>query len=979
MKFSNTLKRAGLLSALLVLFVGVLSAQRTVKGKVTDADNGEALIGATVTVVGTTRGAVTDIDGNYSVEVPAGATQLRFAYTGYAEQVVDLSSSNVVEIGMKPNTVLDEVVVVGYGTLKSREVTGSVATIKAGDFNKGNIVDPAQLLQGKVAGLTITRPGGDPNGNFAIRLRGLSTLGQNTQPLIVIDGVPGLPLNSVDPNDIESFDVLKDASAAAIYGTRAAAGVIIITTKKGQAGTSTANYNAQLSVDQIERRINVLNADDFTRLTGNASLGANNNWLDEITQTGLSQTHSLNMSGGSNKTTYRTTLSYRNNKGIARTTGFEQYIASLSVQQKVLNDRLTLTANANIFNRDADLGFSEAFRYATIYNPTAPILNADGSYYEIGGFEQFNPVAIIEQNTNERRTTNYTGSLRGDLQITKDLTFSMFGSRFAQFGKGAEFYSRKALYRSGNRGLARAEENFNDNNLLESTIGYNKTFGKVDFKALAGYGYQDFNETFWINEAANVAVDNFGIDNFNAYEQFRQGQAFVASDRTTQTIISQFGRINLGYDNLVYVSAALRRDGVSRFGKDSKWGLFPSVSGGIALDRFLEGTPVSSLKLRAGYGVSGNSPRISYQSLSKVAPNGQSAFYGGAYLPGWTPTGANANPDLSWERKADINVGTDFSLFDYKLSGSLEYYRSTVSDFLFDIPVAQPPYVAGNTFSNVGTLVASGIELAANYQVNDNWSTSVAATRYFPSRLTDFFRNFVSQEFGNVGAPGQNSVNYTVVSIEEGNNEIGNFVALKVARLGEDGKYVYLDKDGNETTDKGQAARGVVGNGLPKYEIGWTNTFNFGRFDLQLFLRGMFGHSLAHEFRAFYETLGDNNGWNKVETKYFDENNKENNAYNSRIIEKGDFLRIENLTIGYTFPMPSGSWVKSSRVFFNTQQLFTFTGYSGVDPTPRLLDTGSVDNGGRAPVYQSPLVPGVDRRNTYFTTRTYNFGVSFGF
>ncbi len=980
MKFlSNSFPKGGLLVAIALLLCNFAFAQRTVKGKVTDSENGEGLIGATVSVVGTPRGSVTDIDGNYSVAVPDGATQLRFSYTGFTEQTITLAAANVVDVALVSGTKLDEVVVVGYGTLKSREITSSVARVKAEDFNKGNVVDVAQLLQGKVAGLTISRPGGDPNSFAQIRLRGLSTFGPNSSPLVVIDGVPGQNLNSIDPNDIETVDVLKDGSASAIYGTRGSSGVIIVTTKKGQAGKSAVTYSGLVSFDNIERKVNVLDGSRYVSLAGGSNLGANTNWLDEVTQTGKSQTHSMNLSGGTAATSYRATLSYRDVDGIARTSGFKQYNGTMSITQKAMSDRLNLSANFGINNRDADLGFADAFRYATIYNPTAPIKNANGSYYEIGGFEQFNPVAIIEQNTNKKNSNTYFGNLRAELKLFEGFSLSGFVNRSNELNKNAEFYSKTALFRSGNRGLARAEEFRSRNDLFETTANYGKKFGKLDFKALAGYSWQKFDYAGWLNQAGGVGVDNFGIDNFGAYADFKAGTATTTSYHNDNTLIAQFGRVNFNYDDTYFITGSLRREGSSRFGENNKWGLFPAVSGGIALDKLATIGGFNSLKLRAGFGVTGSIPPESYLSIAKVSPTGNAAYIDGGYLPAWGFSGTNANPDLKWETKSDINVGFDFALLDYKLTGSLEYYKSTVSDLIFEITANLPPNLGPTTWANVGKLENSGIELALSYAVNSKWTTSLAATKYFPTKLLEFYQNFKSQEYAVVGAPGQNSFFYQTVSVLDGENELGNFIAVDVARVGTDGKYVYHDATGAETTDLAKAGKINAGNGIPKYELGWTNTFTHGNWDAQIFLRSVLGHSLAHEFRAFYESLGDNNGWNKVDTKYFDANNKANNSYSSRTVEKADFLRLDNMTIGYTFKLPTDSWFTKARVFFNGQQLFTLTGYSGVDPSPRFVDAGPVDNGNREATVKSPLTPGIDRRNTYFTARTLNLGVNFGF
>ncbi|MCB0664675.1 MAG: carboxypeptidase-like regulatory domain-containing protein [Saprospiraceae bacterium] len=357
----------------MMLMVHLVSAQRTVTGVVSDAESGDPLLGASILVQGTSSGTVTDFDGSYTLDVPAGSTTLIFSYTGYGTQEVELGDQNTVNVTLSAGTELEEVVVTGYGTQKAKEVTGSIAHVGADDFNNGNINNATQLLQGKVGGLVIARPGANPNQGFSIRLRGLSTVGASTEPLIVIDGVLGGDLNSVEPQDIESIDVLKDGSAAAIYGTRGASGVILITTKRGQAGQSTVNYSGQVTFETKDRVIDVLSPDEYRAFGGGNDLGASTDWFDELTQTGVSHLHNLSLSGGNAQTTYRLSANYRDVKGIARTTGFDRVNLRANLVQKALNDRLTITANLSGSTEDGQLGFDDAFRYATIHNPTAPI------------------------------------------------------------------------------------------------------------------------------------------------------------------------------------------------------------------------------------------------------------------------------------------------------------------------------------------------------------------------------------------------------------------------------------------------------------------------------------------------------------------------------------------------------------------------------------------------------------------------------
>lgn len=995
---SNSFFKGGLLLAALMLLGNTAFAQRTVKGKITDSENGEALIGATVSVVGTPRGAVSDIDGNYSVAVPDGATQLRFSYTGYAEQTITLGASNVVDVALAAGTKLDEVVVVGYGTLKSREITSSVATVKAENFNKGNVTDISQLVQGKVAGVVVSRPGNDPNGSFNVRLRGLSTVSQNTSPLVIIDGVPAASLKSVDPNDIESIDVLKDGSAAAIYGSRASSGVIIVTTKRGQAGKSTVEYNGVLSFDQIAKRPPLLDANEFVTLAGGTNLGGNTDWFDEITQTGMNQNHGLNMSGGTAKTSYRFSANYRNTEGIARGTGFQQYNGSMSLQQKALNDRLTLTANMGATTRDADLGFLEAFRYASVFNPTAAVSSTDPKYAAVGGytqfigsFDQFNPVAIVEQGTNKDRIGTYFGNIKGDLQLLDGLTFGMFYNQTRENTKHSEYYLKQAYYRGRNgQGGAYQSEKQTFNDLFESTLNYDKKFGKIGFKGLLGYSWQDIGEIFSASSntnpnndyVSNVLLDELQGNNLGAFVAYYNGLAIPQSFRQDYRIIAMFGRVNLNVDDTYYLTASLRREGCSRFGANNKWGLFPAISAGVALNKFMGGETFDNLKLRVGYGVTGGIPRESYLSLDKVGPLGSFFYSAGQYLLAYGPTGTNPNPDLKWEKKSDINIGLDWAVMDYKLSGSIEFYQTNTTDLLYEFNVPVPPNFNPTTWLNVGELKNNGIELAANYQAVDRdnlrWTTGLTFSTY-NTELVELNQDFKELQLANVGAPGLNGEYYTLVRPGEA---IGNLYVRDFVKISDDGKYVFRDANGAETTDAGKAAFAIAGNGLPKADFGWNNNLTMGNWDLQMFIRGVFGHSLANEYRVFYESLDPSTTtWNKVKTKYFDTNLKAANVPSSFHIEKADFVRLENVTLGYNFKLPENSWFTKFRVYANAQNPLVFTGYTGVDPEVRFSDVGSADNAGRPANIDNPnpLAPGIDRRSTYFRARTFSIGVNAGF
>jgi len=648
MKLKVDFLSRGLLTLILALAISSFTfAQRTITGTITDAANGEALISATVVIAGTAVGTITDFDGKYSLDIPADATQLEVSYTGYATQTVDIGNLSVVDISLSAGAILDEIVVTGYGTQKSKEVTGSIASVKAEDFNQGNVNDATQLLQGKVGGLVIARPGANPNGGFNIRLRGLSTVGASTEPLIVIDGVLGGDLNSVEPQDIASIDVLKDGSAAAIYGTRGASGVILITTKKGKAGTSTVSYNGQVTIETVDRVVDVLSADEYRAFGGGNDLGASTDWFDEIMETGISQIHNLSLSGGSKKTTYRISGNYRDVKGIARTTGFDRLNFRANLTQKALNDRLTVTANLSTSREDAALGFDQAFRYATIHNPTAPIRfdpsNAEfarwDGYQQQVLFDYYNPVAIIEQNTNINQVKTLAANIRGSYDLTDDLSVALFYSQQRSNTNASQYFDKNSFWTGENRnGLANIRNDEEEDQLFRLEANYNTTLSNnLDLKVLAGYEYQDFEFSGFGASGGDFLTDAFNFNNLSASNDFANGLGNVFSYRNSNKLISFFGRVNLNFDDKFFATASVRRDGSSRFGADEKWGVFPAVSAGVDLVRAAGISGFDQLKLRAGYGVTGNNVGESYLSLQRFAQSSNLFFFNGNYVPSYGP------------------------------------------------------------------------------------------------------------------------------------------------------------------------------------------------------------------------------------------------------------------------------------------------------------------------------------------------------
>ncbi len=1007
--------RALWIVALTFVSIATVSAQRTLSGTLTDEGTDEPLIGANILVVGTSTGTVTDFDGNYELEIPdEDGVQLRITYTGYATETIDLTSDqSTLDIAMRSGQDLEEVVVVGYGSQTQDEVTSAVTSVKEKDFNQGVVNNPTQLVQGKVAGLQIAQPGGNPNATPTIRLRGLSTLGANTEPLVIIDGVVGATLQSVDPSDIASFDVLKDGSAAAIYGTRAASGVILITTKNGQAGKTVVSYNVQGGLTTVAKAVPVASAERYVELRGEAvDYGEQNDLSDLLTRDALTQVHNVSLSGGLGTGNYRASFNYRDEQGVSRASGFDQLNGRLSVNQTALDGRLKFTIVGSSTSRNSEFGFDEAFNYATTFNPTLAIRPdlPDGDYDGFivrGGFSQiqqndyFNPIAIIEQNSNTGVRRDALLSGRVVLTPVNGLDLSAQYSINQTNNRNNTYFGRNDQFRGfGSRGLATRFDDEVRNNLFELTGTYVVDLSdKLNVEVLAGYSYQQLESDFTRNESGSVVSDALGTDNFALASNFRFGLGNVTSGGDRSEIQSYFGRVSLDFDNTYFLQASVRQDGSTRFGNDEKTGIFPAVSGGINLGSFVSSPNVNTLKLRVGYGVTGNIPGESL--LSKLVYEGQD-FYPiegnpRSFLQAVGP-GRSANAGLRFEKKGELNAGLDFAFLDYKLTGTFDYFRRRTTDLLFPVAVAPggtspngDPFLTNSIEANLDDVAFenTGVEFTVAYDVVSNetfsWTPRVVISTVktiFDSVDTDnpvftFFPGGAGEQYQfetSPGAPGQNNAPTQVLRAGE---EIGQIYTYEFQDISESGDYVFVDQNNDGTIEFTSGAspdKIVVGSGLPDWTLGFQNEFRFGNFDASLFFRGVFGHSLQNLNRNFYENVSPSRGTdNVVITELFDERLRPDELrFNSLYVEKADFLTLDNASVGYTIPLSEGSAISSLRVALSGQRLFYITGYTGVDPEVRYAD--NVD-----PFNPNILAPGIDRRNSYFRTRSFNLAVSVSF
>jgi iron complex outermembrane receptor protein len=991
----NSLAKGGLI-LLAVLLCNFAFAQQKITGTVTDAESGETLIGANILVEGTSTGTVTDFDGNYTLNVPDNAKNIVFSYTGYSSQTVAIDGRSEINVQLSAGQQLDEVVVVGYGSQKEKEITSAVTSVGADDFNQGPITDPAQLLQGKVAGLQVYNRGGDPNGQSIIRLRGISTVGANTEPLVVVDGIIGASLDNVDPNDIENVTVLKDGSAAAIYGSRGSSGVILVTTRSGsQSDGVKFSYNGQTGVSSAFNTVDVMSPQEFLE-AGGTDLGSETVWADEVTRLGINNVHSLAASGGSGNTSYRISGNYRNIDGILENSGFEQFNARVNLSTKAFNDRLSVDFNSSFTNRNSQFGFNEALRYSVLYNPTAPVLGQDapfdfnsaqfGGYFEtLGLFDSFNPVSIIEQNRNEGQRTEVTYGALLSYDIFDNLSISGRVAQQKTTFNSEQYYPTTSLFRGNaisptRKGRANVYNEITSFQLYEGYATYINSFGKSDLRVTAGYSYQQNNFESTSFQLGDFPDDSKDFSNLLETSQDLQNAGFITANSDVspdEKIIAFFGRANLTIDNAIFLNASVRREGSTKLGADNRWGIFPAFGVGVDVTRYVDLGGVDLLKVRAGYGVTGSLPLQNGLSQPiRTVVNGDDGSVS-------TELVRAANPDLKWEEKAETNIGIELAMD--RFTATLDLYNRDISDFILEREVPVSEFGVDRRFENSGLLNTQGAELTLGYDVvrksNVRWNTGLVLSTY----KTTLEEYVVPQELrANLGAPGQNGTN--MIRIGEG-EEIGQIWGPQFDGVAEDGSpmFVDLNNDGMILAGQGSALDSladfaVLGNGIPDLEFGWSNQVQIGDWSINAFFRGALGHSLVNTFRAFYEPrIASQSSYNFVNTSLAI---PELTAaqFSSLYVEEADFFKLDNLTISRSFNFGNDAAINGLTVSLTGQNLFIITNYTGTDPEPSLVDYGSSDNGGEVD-FSAPdvLSPGIDRRYSYFASRTFTLGLNLNF
>lgn len=963
--------------------------QKAISGKVVDS-KGESIIGANIMEKGTTNGTITDFDGNFNLNVAANAV-LQISYIGYKTQEIPASQLKAgAVITLKEDTeVMDEVVVIGYGTQRKGDVTSAISSVKAEDFTVGKVGDAADLIKGKVAGLSIAKGSGDPNATSTIRLRGVISVNGSTTPLVLIDGVEG-DLGTVAPENIESIDVLKDASAAAIYGTRGANGVILITTKTGRREAhTTANYSGYVSASQFGKKLEFMTAEDVRAgKTSFTDKGYDTDWLDAISRTGFTHNHNFNITGGTKQTTYSADFTYRKEDGVIMNTYAEDIRMRFDVSHWMLNDMLKVNLNmvkkwhknsaTNATNSDQ----SNIYRQAIARNPTAPIYNEDGSYNEDFGINYYyNPVGMLEERLGNYiyEETRATGNITLEPIKGWQTNLMLATSRFGAHDKGyntTEYYSNKLNQWSG-YGYHTNSESYQNN--LEITSKYDLNVGKHRMNALVGYSYQYYKWEQNYSNNYDFPTDFYQWNNMGIGQALKNGKAGLGSSANENTLIGFFARVSYAYDNRYNLLVSVRREGSSKFGENNKWGTFPSASLGwtISNEEFMKGiTWLNNLKLRAGFGITGVIPNDPYISLTKYTYGSSYYYSGGEWLPGLSVT-SNPNPDLKWEKSTEFNVGLDWSVLNDRLGGSIDMYTKKTTDLLFLYTVPTPPNLYNSTLANAGSVRNQGIEVAVNavpVRTKDfEWKTvvTVSANRNkLLSLSNDLYESESHIDTGGLGEP----ISVTTHRMEEG-HPLGEFYGLKSVGVSENGMFLIEKPNGevvefsaNQVGD--DEYRQYLGNGLPKVYLGWTNNFSYKNWDLSMQFTSQLGFQILNEPRAFYEnnSIAYNRLKSVEEAPYggqYTLSSAQSQTLVSYYLEDGDFLKLTNLTIGYTFPIKrNNKYIKGVRAYLSGDNLFCITGYSGLDP--------ELSN-------PYPTYAGIDYRDKYPSVRSFTFGLNLTF
>ena len=980
---------------LMILCVqNIMAQKRTVSGIVTDSKN-EPLIGVNVTVKNaSTTGTITDIDGKYALEVPSGGSVLVFSYIGYSTQEVKINNRLVVDVVLKDDMqALEEVVVVGYGTMKKSDLTGSVSSITSDNFKLGTDLTPQQLMQGAFSGVNISQNSGKPGGSNTIRVRGGTSITASNDPLYVIDGVPistsaGVnqsnigssttdffdqepinPLSNINPNDIESINILKDASATAIYGSRGANGVIMITTKKGKAGMRQLDYSFNLGISNVAKKLDVLTGDEYRNTVSELGLtlddkGQNTDWQDVIFRTAVSQNHYISFMSGSENTSYRASAGYSNQNGVMEGSGMKSANARMNINHKALNDKLKLNMNISYGETNSDqapvsntvgseMGSSMLYE-AYVFNPTYPIYNEEGDYYDVPPY-RVNPASFSKELLDERATSQFLGNLTADWNFYKPFTLQVNAGYNKNTINRNSYISKSNLLGNGNNGYVTVQKLSDYSKLLETILKYNQSFGKHNIDAMVGYSWQ-----YFYSEGQTTKAYGFLSDNFKWYSlAAAQTVESVSSYAESNTLISMYGRINYNYADKYLLTATVRRDGSSRFGSGNKWGIFPSVAASwrISQEDFFQNDIMSDLKLRASFGITGSQEIGNYNSLSTLGASTNGYLVGGEKITIVLPQ-QYTNPDLKWEQTAQTDIGIDFGFLNGKIRGSIDYYYKKTTDLLLSVAVPSPSLIT-TQIANVGTVTNQGVELDLSFDLmrtkNFAWDANLNLSHNKNEVVSLSNGQWTGDNMQVAPCQGQ-GLSGTYAQLIMPGQPIGTFYGKRFIGI-VDGVEQFANDGESE----------VIGCAQPDLTFGLGTNLQYKNWILSLNFRGSIGNDVYNctaNNLAYLSNLPGRNVLKEAVTSGVSRDQAK--VYSSRFIEDGSFVRLDNLSLGYNFSLPK-LYISNARVFVSAQNLFIITGYSGADPEVN----SEISRTGVAPL-------GVDYLS-YPKARTFSMGINLSF
>ena len=962
-----------LLFSLFLSFItqNVAAQNKTISGTIKN-ENNVALQAASITVKGTTTGTTSDANGDFKLTLPVSAKTLIISSVGYVNQEVDIADKNSVAITLiSVDATLSDVVVVGYGTSRRKDLTGSVSNISSKDFNQGSITNPLQQIAGKAAGVNITQVGNEPGSTPSVRIRGITSLRGGNDPLVVLDGTQGglELLRDIPPTEIETFDVLKDASATAIYGSRGAPGVIIVTTKKSKAGKTSLEYNASAAVDKLYKTLDMLNAKEWGAkatqwgVPSSANFGADNDWFDLLTQTGFTQNHTLSFGAGSNNFGYRASLTSILQKGVVINSNLRNYIGRIQITQKALDNKLSLAMSLNSGIRTTKGSPGSIGRAAFTSNlisntyisrPTDPIYKPDGTYFlDPNVFEYLNPYAVAQTIESDALSNNLFGTFKADLQVIKGLTAGWFGSwRKINSNSGnylpARSTSASAIRDNGNADINNART---DEKLMNISLNYIKTAGDHNFTATAVYEWQKQEYQGNFTRAKGFPND---LTTYNALQNgdlSKVAAGDLTSYKNNRVLVSFLGRINYSYAGRYMVTANIRRDGSSVLGPNNKWGNFGSAAGAwtITEEPFMKNQKFfTELKLRGGYGVTGNVQGLGPQNSLQLVGSSGTVYFGGAQITNFIIS-QNANSDLTWETKKATNIALDFAILNKRLSGTVEVYSAKTTNLLYNYTVPQPPFPFNSLFANVGSLINKGIEVSLNYLAINSKDVSLTLA----GNVT-FMKNEVLNLSGNVdGVPlitnnvawGGNNA-YLIVGQPIGTYNILQHLGKTAANA-----ETIVDVDKNGTIDQGNTSsdRVLKGSALPTYMYAFTPSFSYKNFDISMLWRGSGGNKIYNRLRrslSLYENIGKSNLLVSAE-----EQGLFTSQYSSDLwLENGAYLKFDNLMVAYRFNLTNVKYISGLRVSLTGNNIAVITKYSGIDPEVNINGgSGSGDDNGIYP------------------------------